>query len=44
MDGVHHFRLQSLEMTDKTHARNADFLLKGYRLVLVNIHEYNIAR
>lgn len=44
LDGIHHFELTSLEMTDKTHARNLHLLYKGYQLILINIYEYNMAR
>jgi hypothetical protein len=44
MDGIHHFELNSMEMTDKCHARNLHLLLKGYRMAIVNIYEYNLAR
>lgn len=44
MDGIHHFELTSLEMTDKTTARNLHLLYKGYQLILINIYEYNVAR
>jgi very-short-patch-repair endonuclease len=44
LDGIHHFCLDSMEMTDKTQTRNLHLLFKGYRMVLVNIYEYNVAR
>ena len=44
MDGIHHFGLTSIEMTDKCHARNLHLLLKGYKMAIVNIYEYNLAR
>jgi very-short-patch-repair endonuclease len=44
VDGLHHFCLNSLQLTDKTQARNVHLLLKGYRMMMINIYEYNIAR
>ncbi len=31
-------------MTDRSQARNVHLLLKGYRMIIVNIYEYNIMR
>jgi very-short-patch-repair endonuclease len=44
LDGIHHFNLNSLQMTDKSQSRNLHFLFKGYKVVLINIYEYNLAR
>lgn len=44
IDGMHHFRLGSMEPTDKTQMRNAHLILKGYQMIVVNVYEYNVAR
>lgn len=40
-DGDHHFDLHTMDYNETTHFRNLHLLLSGYRLLIVNIFEYN---
>lgn len=43
-DGDHHFNMHSMDYDEGTQFRNLHILLLGYKLILINIFEYNANR
>lgn len=41
IDGDYHFNVHKMEYNENTQFRNLHLLLSGYRLILLNIFEYN---